>query len=50
MTDNNLNAADDTGFKSDANFYSILNLPQNTSIKGIEKQFRKLSRSIHPDK
>lgn len=30
--------------------YSLLNLPKKASTKDIERQFRRLSRALHPDK
>ena len=40
----------ETGFSDDADLYSLLNLPNDASVNEIEKQFRKLQLSIHPDK
>lgn len=34
----------------DADFYSLLNVPEDASIRQIEKQYRSISRQIHPDK
>ena len=50
MADGDQVAKNDTGFAEDTDFYSLLNLPTTASVKEIEKRFRKLSRSIHPDK
>ncbi|QRG36888.1 hypothetical protein FDK38_001247 [Candidozyma auris] len=33
----------------DRNYYQILELPRNASIKDIKAQFRKLSKKYHPD-
>ena len=40
----------DTGFSASADFYAILNLPRESSLKNIQQSYRKISRSIHPDK
>jgi curved DNA-binding protein CbpA len=40
----------DTGFRSDEDLYSLINVPSDASFDQIGKQFRKLSRDIHPDK
>ena len=42
--------SNDTGFNANADFYSLLNLPPTAGVKQIENSFKKLSRSIHPDK
>ena len=40
----------DTGFNADTDFYSLLNCPPTANVKQIEKSFKKLSLSVHPDK
>lgn len=34
----------ETGFKSETDFYSLLNLSKDASIRDIEKQYRNISR------
>ena len=45
-----MQSTNDTGFNLDTDFYSLLNLEPSSDQGQIEKQFRNLSRSIHPDK
>ena len=45
-----MTSTNDTGFNLDTDFYSLLNLEPSSDQSQIEKQFRNLSRSIHPDK
>ena len=42
--------SNDTGFNSNADFYSLLNVNQSASVQQIAKRFREISRYIHPDK
>ena len=41
---------DTIGLSQDADFYSLLNLPTTATTQQINKQFRTISRSLHPDK
>lgn len=39
-----------TGFAYDADFYSMLNIPQNASLNDIKKAYKLLSLTFHSDK
>ena len=40
----------ETGFNFDADFYSLLNIPHDASLKQINKAYKTLSLTFHPDK
>jgi preprotein translocase subunit Sec63 len=40
----------ETGFNFDADFYSLLNVPPDASLKQINKAYKSLSLTYHPDK
>ena len=39
-----------TGFSYDAEFYSILNISHDATLKKIKRSYKSLSVTFHPDK
>ena len=40
----------ETGFAFDADFYSLLNVPEDASLQDIKKAYKTLSLTFHSDK
>jgi len=40
----------ETGFSYDADFYSILNISHDATLKDIKRSYKSLSLTFHPDK
>ena len=40
----------ETGFNFDADFYSLLNVPQDADLKQINRAYKQMSLTFHPDK
>ena len=40
----------ETGFSYDAEFYSMLNISHDATLKNIKRSYKSLSVTVHPDK